>query len=281
MAKWEKNTRWSKINFLIFGFFFFYWINMSVKDNEWPLKCFRGNKYPDTDPWMPICWKDKEKQIFCINFSKSFVIVLTFIIRICFYEICYVKQCCLRVWGQNSKKYEPTSLFTYLFYLSIFWIRPYLYSISTFFGRIWTAWDYHQKIVLCMMIKGIYGFACVLLRLGPLLDGQSRLVYKKVVVVTKFLIFWIWYLIFEIKQFICIFLRNILFKGRIQNARVSSTAKSYFFFFKEKLEQAIIDWVCHFSGIRQFWFEGDGIQTDPPIRVLASIDVNYMENNQI
>ena len=55
------------------------------------------------------------------------------------------------------------------------------------------------------MIKGIYGFACVLLRLGPLLDGQSRLVYKKIVVVAKFLIFWIWYLIFEIKLFICIF----------------------------------------------------------------------------
>ena len=131
---------------------------------------------------MSICWKDKEKQIFWLNFSKSFVIDLTFVFRICFYEICLVKQCCLRVWGQNSKKYEPTSLFTYLFYLSIFWIRPYLYSISTFFGRIWTAWDYHQKIVLCMMIKGIYGFACVLLRLGPLLDGQSRLVYKKIVV---------------------------------------------------------------------------------------------------
>ena len=44
MAKWEKNVKWSKIDFLILVFFFFYWINMSMKDNEWPLKCFRGKK---------------------------------------------------------------------------------------------------------------------------------------------------------------------------------------------------------------------------------------------
>ena len=30
-----------------------------------------------------------------------------------------------------------------------------------------------------MRIKGIYGFACILLHLGPLLDGQSRQVYEK------------------------------------------------------------------------------------------------------
>ena len=44
MAKWEENTNWSKIDFLISVFFFFYWINMCMKDNEWPLKCFRGRK---------------------------------------------------------------------------------------------------------------------------------------------------------------------------------------------------------------------------------------------
>ena len=183
---------------------------------------------------MSICWKDKEKQIFCLNFSKSFVIDLTFVFRICFYEICLVKQCCLRVLGQNSKKYEPTSLFTYLFYLSIFWIRPYLYSISTFFGRIWTAWDYHQKIVLCMMIKGIYGFACVLLRLGPLLDGQSRLVYKKIVVLQNFIFsgFNTWSL--KLSYSFAFFYFTFFFKGEYKMHElmlISSTAKSYCHFF--------------------------------------------------
>ena len=121
--------------------------------------------------------------------------------RIGLYEICYVKQCCLRVLGQNLKKCKPTSLFTYLFHLSIFCIRPNFYSIDTFFGHIWTAWDYHQKIVLCMRIKGIYGFTCVLLRLGPLFDGQSRLGCKKKEIVVWKLIFFTLYLIFKIKLF--------------------------------------------------------------------------------
>ena len=134
-----------------------------------------------------------------------------------------------------------------------------------------------------MMIKGIYGFACVLLRLGPLLDGQSRLVYKKIVVVTNFLFsgFDSWSL--KLSYSFAFFFTLHSFSR--ENTKCTSLCLvqqqkvTAIFFLKKNLENAIIFWVCHFSGFCQFWFERDGIQTDPIIRVLASIDVNYMENN--
>ena len=73
MAKWEENTKWSKINFLISVFFFFPWINISMKDNEWPFKCFRGRIIPPLCPLnvdMLVNWK---KEAFCLNFSNELV----------------------------------------------------------------------------------------------------------------------------------------------------------------------------------------------------------------
>ena len=88
MAKWEKNAKRSKIEFLISVFFFFYWINMSIKDNEWPLKCFRGRKISPQCP-LNVCMSEHwRKTIFCLKFSKSFLMYLTFVFRKGLYEIC-------------------------------------------------------------------------------------------------------------------------------------------------------------------------------------------------
>ena len=138
MAKWEKNTRWSKINFLISVFFFFYWINMSVKDNKWPLKCFRGKKYPDTDPWMPICWKDKEKQIFLYKFFK----VICYWFNICNQNMFLwdmLRQAMLFKGMRTNFKRIETYLSFYLSFLPLYFLNQTLSLQYQYF--FWTHLD--------------------------------------------------------------------------------------------------------------------------------------------
>ena len=144
MAKWEENTKWSKINFLISVFFFFPWINISMKDNEWPFKSFRGRIIPPLCPLnvdMLVNWK---KEAFCLNFSNELVFSSFFCVNNMSLWDMLGKTMLFKGMRRKIKKYRPTSLFTYLFYLSIFCIRPNFYSIDTFFWHILTAWDYHQ-----------------------------------------------------------------------------------------------------------------------------------------
>ena len=70
MAKWEENTKWSKINFLISVFFFFPWINISMKDNEWPFKCFRGRILPLLCPLNVDMLEDWRKETYLPKFFK-------------------------------------------------------------------------------------------------------------------------------------------------------------------------------------------------------------------
>ena len=134
---------------------------------------------------MSICWKDKEKQIFCLNFFKVICYWYNIWIQIMFLWDMLGQAMLFK--GMRTKfKKILTNLSFYLSFLPLYFLNQTLsLQYQYFFGRIWTAWDYHQKIVLCMRIKGMYGFTCVLLRLGPLFDGQSRLGCKKKEVVVR------------------------------------------------------------------------------------------------